>query len=39
MSVGTEVGLRHSGFRKVRVNDLTPEGGPPRALHCKVPKI
>ena len=37
--VGTGMYLRHRGFRKVKVNDQTPEGGPPRALHRRVPKI
>ena len=37
--VGTGMYLRHRGFRKVRVNSLTPEGGPLRALHRRVPKI
>ena len=39
ISVGTGTYLRHRGFRKVKVNGLTPEGGPPRALHRRVPKI
>ena len=39
ISVGTGMYLRHRGFRKVKVNDQTPEGGPPRALHRRVPKI
>ena len=39
ISVGTGMYLRHRGFRKVRVNDLTPRAGPPRALHRRVPKI
>ena len=39
ISVGTGMYLRHRGFRKVKVNGLTPEGGPPRALHRRVPKI
>ena len=37
--VGTGMYLRHRGFRKVKVNGLTPEDGPPRALHCRLPKI
>ena len=39
ISVGTGMCLRHRGFRKVKTNDLTPEDGPPRALHRRVPKI
>ena len=39
ISVGFEMYLRHRGFKKVKVNGLTPEGGPPRALHRRVPKI
>ena len=39
ISVGTGMYLRHRGFRKVKVNGLTPEDGPPRALHCRLPKI
>ena len=39
ISVGTGMYLRHRDFRKVRVNGRTPEGGPPRALHRRVPKI
>ena len=39
VSVGTGMYLRHRGFRKVKVNSLTPEGGPPRALHRRVLKI
>ena len=39
ISVGTGMYLRHRGFRKVKVNGLTPEGGHPRALHRRVPKI
>ena len=39
VSVGTGMYLRHRGFRKVKVNSLTPEGGPPRTLHRRVPKI
>ena len=38
-SVGAGMYLRHRGFRKVKVNGLTSEGGPPRALHRRVPKI
>ena len=39
VSVGTGMYLRHRGLRKVKVNDLTPEDGPPSALHRRVPKI
>ena len=39
ISVGTGMYLRHRGFRKVKVNSLTPEGAPPRALHLRVLKI
>ena len=39
ISVGTGMYLRHRSFRKVKVNGLTPEGGPPRALHRRVLKI
>ena len=39
ISVGTGMYLRHRGLRKVKVNGLTPEGGLPRALHRRVPKI
>ena len=39
ISVGTGMYLRHKGFRKVKVNGLTPEGGPPRTLHRRVLKI
>ena len=37
--VGTGMYLSHRGFRKVKLNGLTPEGGPPKALHRRVPKI
>ena len=36
ISFVTGIHLRHRGFRKVKVNGLTPEGGPPRALHHRV---
>ena len=39
ISVGTGMCLRHRGFRKVKVNGLTPEVEPLRALHRRVPKI
>ena len=39
ISFGTGMYLKHRGFRKVKVNGLTPEGGPPRALHRRVLKI
>ena len=39
ISVGTAMYLRDRGFGKVKVNGLTPEGGPPRVLHRRVPKI
>ena len=39
ISVGTGMYLRHRGFKKVKVNGLIPEGGHPRALHWRVPKI
>ena len=39
ISVGTGTYIRHRGFRKVRVNGLTPKGSPPRALHRRTPKI
>ena len=39
ISVGTGMYLRHRGFRKVKVNGLTPKDGPPRALHRRVLKI
>ena len=39
ISVGTGIYLRHRGFRKVKVTGLIPEGGSPRALHRRVPKI
>ena len=35
--VATGMYLRHKGFRKVKVNGLTPEDGPSRALHCRLP--
>ena len=38
-SVGTGMYLRHRGFRKVKVNGLTPDDGLPRALHRTLPKI
>ena len=31
ISVGTGIYLRHRGFRKVRVNGLTPEGEPSKS--------
>ena len=37
--VATGMYLRHRGFKKTKVNGLTPEGWPSRALHRKVPKI
>ena len=39
ISVDTGMYLRDRAFRKVKVNDLTPEGVPPRRLHRRVPKI
>ena len=39
ISVGAGMYLRHRGFRKVKINGQTSEGGPPRALHRRVPKI
>ena len=39
ISVGTGTYIRHRVFRKVRVNGLTQEGGPSRALHRRAPKI
>ena len=39
ISVGTGIYFRHKDFRKKKVNGLTSEGGPPRALRCRVPKI
>ena len=38
-SIGTGMYLRHRRFRNVKVNGLNTEGGPPRALHRRVPKI
>ena len=39
ISVGTGMCLRYRGFRKLKVNGLTPKGGPRRALHRRVPEI